>query len=150
MQHPRFDPSDQGAPQHRELKESPPPAHDPPFTSSYAAARAPTVVAAVFSAMTLHHLDDVDTVLARLVDCLKPGGILALADLDTEDGSFHRDNPEGVMHHGFDRTKLAATLRRLGLAGIEADTVHTVMKSTGQGEERPYTVFLLTAIKGRT
>jgi len=104
----------------------------------------------IFSAMTLHHLADVDTILGKLVHCLKPGGILALADLDSEDGSFHRDNPEGVMHHGFDRAQLAAALRGLGLGAVEAATVHTMMKTVGPGEQRPFTVFLLTAHKDRT
>ena len=104
----------------------------------------------IFSAMTLHHLADVDTILAKLVQCLKPGGILALADLDSEDGSFHHDNPEGVRHHGFDRTQLAAALRRLGLGAIESSTVHTVMKENAAGEKQPFPVFLLTAHKDRT
>jgi len=104
----------------------------------------------IFSAMTLHHIDDVELILGKIVDGLKPGGILALADLDSEDGSFHRDNPTGVMHHGFDRAQLTAALRRLGLKAITVDTVHTIMKTDGQGEKQPYPVFLLTAVKDRT
>ena len=34
---------------------------------------------------------------------LRPGGRLALADLDTEDGSFHDADAEGIYHLGFDR-----------------------------------------------
>ncbi|KGO34794.1 MAG: class I SAM-dependent methyltransferase [Desulfoprunum sp.] len=104
----------------------------------------------IFSAMTLHHIDEVELILGKIVEGLKPGGILALADLDSEDGSFHRDNPTGVMHHGFDRAQLTAALRRLGLKSITVDTVHTIMKTDGQGEKQPYPVFLLTAVKDRT
>jgi len=89
----------------------------------------------IFSAMTLHHIDEVELILGKIVEGLKPGGILALADLDSEDGSFHRDNPTGVMHHGFDRAQLTAALRRLGLKSITVDTVHTIMKTDGQGEK---------------
>jgi 2-polyprenyl-3-methyl-5-hydroxy-6-metoxy-1,4-benzoquinol methylase len=101
----------------------------------------------IFSAMTLHHLTDVDGILAKLFQCLKPGGILVLADLDEEDGSFHQDNPEGVMHHGFNREKLAGYLERLGLSSIQVSTVHTILKKNSQGGERAYPVFLMTAIK---
>ncbi len=101
----------------------------------------------IFSAMTLHHLADVDCILAKLFQCLKPGGILALADLDEEDGSFHQDNPEGVMHHGFNRKKLAGDLERLGFSSIRASTVHTIRRKNSQGDERPFPVFFMTAMK---
>ena len=99
----------------------------------------------VFSAMTLHHLAEVETVLGRLVSAVQPGGLLALADLDREDGSFHGDNREGVIHRGFDRDWLADLLTRQGCGGIAVRTVHTVVKPDAMGNPRPYPVFLLTA-----
>jgi len=101
----------------------------------------------IFSAMTLHHLENVQAVLAKLCDCLKPGSILALADLDEEDGSFHKDNPDGVMHHGFNRQKLARDLEMLGLLAIETSTVHTIRRPGSHGSERSFPVFLMTAEK---
>ena len=101
----------------------------------------------IFSAMTLHHLADVPTILKKFVHCLKPGGILVLADLDEEDGSFHQDNPEGVAHHGFNRRHLAGDLETLGLSRVQSETVHTIWKKTAAGGERPFTVFLLIATK---
>ncbi|MBI5591022.1 MAG: methyltransferase domain-containing protein [Deltaproteobacteria bacterium] len=101
----------------------------------------------IFSAMTLHHLTDVNGILAKFFQCLKPGGILALADLDEEDGSFHQDNPEGVMHHGFNRKKLAGDLEKIGFTSIQESTVHTILKKNNQGGERPYPVFLMIAMK---
>lgn len=101
----------------------------------------------IFSAMTLHHLADVEGILAKFYQCLKPGGLLALADLDEEDGSFHKDNPEGVMHHGFNRESLAGTLERLGFSAVRVSTVHTIRRGDGQGDERQYPVFLMTAVK---
>ena len=101
----------------------------------------------IFSAMTLHHLQDVQAVLAKLYDCLKPGGILALADLDEEDGSFHKDNPEGVMHHGFDRQRLARYLENLGLSAIKTSTVHTINRPGPDDREKSFPVFLMTAVK---
>jgi tRNA (cmo5U34)-methyltransferase len=101
----------------------------------------------IFSAMTLHHLADVGSILAKLFQCLKPGGIFALADLDEEDGSFHQDNPEGVMHHGFNRKKLAGDLERLGFSSVQASTVHTIRKKNSQDGERSFPVFFMTAMK---
>jgi cyclopropane fatty-acyl-phospholipid synthase-like methyltransferase len=101
----------------------------------------------IFSAMTLHHIADVEALLEKFIDCLKPGGLIALADLDEEDGSFHQDNPDGVMHHGFNRAALAENLKRLRFSGIQADTVHTIHRKDNQGNERPYPVFLMTAVK---
>jgi SAM-dependent methyltransferase len=92
----------------------------------------------IFSAMTLHHLADLDCILAKLFHCLKTGGIIALADLDEEDGSFHQDNPEGVMHHGFNREKLAGNLKRLGFSSVYVNTVHTIRRKNSQGDEKPY------------
>jgi len=58
-------------------------------------------VGLVVSAMTLHHLADVPAVLSKLATMLAPGGYIALADLVTEDGSFHGDMTS-VQHLGFD------------------------------------------------
>ncbi len=101
----------------------------------------------IFSAMTLHHLTDVTSILAKFFQALKPGGLVALADLDKEDGSFHEDNPEGVKHHGFNREILAGDLERIGFSSIHVSTVHTILRPNSQGEERPFPVFLMTAVK---
>ena len=59
----------------------------------------------IVSSMVLHHISDVPEALRRLRPCLRPGGWIALADLDTEDGTFHSDST-GVFHHGFDRGEI--------------------------------------------
>ena len=99
----------------------------------------------VFSSMTLHHIPDVAALLRVLHGLLKPDGWLALADLDAEDGSFHRPDVPGVMHHGFDRAALQADLRNAGYTDVRARTAHTVSKTAADGRERRYPVFLITA-----
>jgi len=99
----------------------------------------------IFSSMTLHHIPDVPALLHTLHGMLKPDGWLALADLDAEDGSFHRPDVPGVMHHGFDRGMLQAELRAAGCRDVHARTAHTVTKTTADGRERQYPVFLITA-----
>jgi 2-polyprenyl-3-methyl-5-hydroxy-6-metoxy-1,4-benzoquinol methylase len=40
----------------------------------------------IFSGMALHHVPDTDALLSAFIRLLAPGGFIALADLDTEDG----------------------------------------------------------------
>ncbi len=95
----------------------------------------------VVSSMTLHHVRDVPFVLGRLTSLLKPGGWLAVADLDTEDGSFHGDAPD-VFHHGFARTRISEWLVQAGLTRVSVNDAHLLRKETATGELRSYSVFL--------
>ncbi|MEJ2201007.1 MAG: class I SAM-dependent methyltransferase [Desulfuromonadaceae bacterium] len=96
----------------------------------------------IFASMVLHHIANTGELLERLKGSLKPGGFLALADLEPEDGSFH-DDPSGVSHQGFDPQQLLIQLQQLGFVALKAHTVHRIPKQR-DGEERPYPVFLLT------
>ncbi len=92
----------------------------------------------IFSAMTLHHVEKVEALLRRLADLLLPGGFLAIADLVTEDGSFHGANT--VPHPGFDPESLGASLSRLGLARTRWRIAHRLSR-----HGREYPIFLLCA-----
>lgn len=96
----------------------------------------------IMSAMAMHHVDDTDKLIARFAEHLKPGGRVALADLDREDGSFHPPETQGVFHAGFDRDALQDILVRHGFGNIRFVTAHTVVKEQGA-----YPVFLVTAAK---
>lgn len=99
----------------------------------------------IFSSMTMHHIPDVVALLRTFRGMLKPGGWLALVDLDSEDGSFHGRDVPGVMHHGFDRDALQAELRAAGFVETSARTAHTVSKTAADGRVSHYPVFLITA-----
>ena len=101
----------------------------------------------VFSSMVLHHIEATLTLLKHLEQSLKPGGFLALADLEKEDGTFH-DDPTGVAHHGFEPQALITMLERLGITALKARTVHMINKQHGD-DERTYPVFLITGRKLR-
>lgn len=96
----------------------------------------------IVSAMTLHHVEDTAALLRSFHRHLKDGGLVALADLDEEDGSFHPPETRGVFHNGFDRDELRAILQDQGFDRVEFSTAHTIA-----GEERDYPVFLVTARK---
>lgn len=100
----------------------------------------------IFTSMTLHHITDIETVLTRFSELLKEGGLLAVADLDAEDGSFHQAGSE-EQHHGFDRHKLTENLRQRNFVDIGFRTVHTISKKTEDGVLKNFTVFLATAEK---
>jgi len=97
----------------------------------------------VFLQMALHHIPDVAGFMARAYAVLKPGGHIALADLDTEDGSFH--GPEVTdVHLGFDRTEVVRMAESAGFIETVIETGH-VMDRVVEGKPRSYPVFLLTA-----
>ncbi len=94
----------------------------------------------IVSAMALHHVKDTERLLRTFWDHLAPGGRVGLADLDSEDGTFHPPDTEGVFHHGFDRDALTDQLTEAGFSKVRFTTACTVGR-----EERAYPVFLVTA-----
>lgn len=96
----------------------------------------------IMSAMAMHHVPDTAALLRRFAEHLEPGGRVALADLDKEDGSFHPPETQGVFHHGFDRDELRAMLATAGFEDIHFHTAHSVITENGE-----YPVFLVTARK---
>jgi 2-polyprenyl-3-methyl-5-hydroxy-6-metoxy-1,4-benzoquinol methylase len=100
----------------------------------------------IFSAMTLHHIEETELILKNLCQLLNDNGYLAIADLDSEDGTFHSAGA-GEKHHGFNRESLAEILENLGLSSIRFKTVHTVTRRSEDLKVRTYPVFLLTAQK---
>lgn len=92
----------------------------------------------IVTVLTLHHVEDVDRVLGRFADLLAPGGRVAVADLDAEDGSFHGDGFTG--HHGFERDDL---VRRLVAAGLDEVTVSDC--GVLERDEGTYPMFLAVA-----
>ena len=93
--------------------------------------------------MALHHVADLAPLFARFREHLRPGGRVALADLDLEDGTFHED-ATGVVHLGFERRAFAALLAAAGFVDVEMETATITRKA-----EHAYPVFLATARVGK-
>jgi len=98
----------------------------------------------IVCAMALHHVRDVALVLQRFRPLLAEGGVLTLADLDAEDGSFHADLT-GVEHHGFPRNQILNSLWEAGFRQVDIATAHTIEKPSLCGEPRRYPVFFMAA-----
>ncbi len=92
----------------------------------------------VCTLLTLHHITDVDALLARFHALVAPGGTLCISDLDTEDGSFHGAGFDG--HNGFDRTDLGQRLERAGFRDVSFTTPLSVERGG-----RTYPLFLAVA-----
>lgn len=98
-----------------------------------------------YSLLTLHHIHDVNNILAKFRDLLEPNGYLLIADLDQEDGSFHTDGTTDV-HLGFDREKLEKTVKAIGFENIKFLTAYEIKKKIGD-EQKTFPIFLMTAQK---
>ena len=101
----------------------------------------------VFASMVLHHIKEIHPLLQHFQQTLKPGGFLALADLEEEGGTFH-DDPTGVAHHGFNPRELMTLLEQLGFTALNKQIVHTIRKQRSS-VEHIFPVFLLTGQKTR-
>jgi len=95
----------------------------------------------ILTAMALHHVVDTEGLLRNFFSLLGSEGWLAIADLDSEDGSFH-SHPDGIPHLGFDRHALTTQLADGGFKGIQFTTATRVEKNG-----KTYPVFLVTAHK---
>jgi len=93
----------------------------------------------IVSSMTLHHVADVATLFHQFTQHLRPGGQVALADLDEEDGSFH-DATVSIHHQGFSRDQIQIWLKEAGFQEIKVETATVTQK-----EGKNYPVFLASA-----
>ena len=101
----------------------------------------------VFTSMAMHHIKDIPHLLGILNRLLNPGGYLAIADLDTEDGGFHGDIPD-VFHHGFARPAFAGLMETAGFSGINIVTAHILKKESAKtGLPADFPVFLAVGNK---
>jgi hypothetical protein len=76
-----------------------------------------------------------------LAGCVASGGWVAIADLESEDGSFH-DEP--VPHLGFNPANFLARMQRAGFDSVSQERVHVMQKPPGG---RSYPIFLAVARK---
>ncbi|SFZ98605.1 methyltransferase, putative [hydrothermal vent metagenome] len=95
----------------------------------------------IISSMTIHHVEDTKALFSKLFNMLNGNGSIAIADLDTENGTFHSDNT-GVYHYGFDRNELEKIAKEVGFKNIKFNLASTIEKP-----QATFTVFLMTAEK---
>ncbi len=96
--------------------------------------------------VTLHHLRDPDQFARAALQALRPGGHLAVIDLDYEGGEFHEDH-SGVHHHGFIRDELGQRFAAAGFEAVRFEDVPPIRKQARSGGVRDFPVFLMVAQK---
>ncbi|MDO9034297.1 MAG: methyltransferase domain-containing protein [Methanoregula sp.] len=99
----------------------------------------------IVSSMTLHHVSDIAAAARTFHELLLPGGRIAIADLDSDNGEFH-EAPGIAKHEGIDRKNLQQVFDEAGFDSVrfsQAATIHKTSSSTGK--PRDFTIFLMTA-----
>lgn len=94
----------------------------------------------VLALLALHHMGDVAAVITRTAELLKPGGHLALIDLDHDPGGhFHASVHDFHGHDGFSRDSVRRWLTDAGYVDVAISSAGTVVKEDGE-----YPMFLAT------
>ncbi len=100
----------------------------------------------ITSSMTLHHIREPKALISQFYAVLAPGGILAIADLDSDGGRFHDDNT-GVHHSGFERAAVRSLFAEAGFGEIRDSTATSLVKLGQDGMKRTFSVFLFIGRK---
>ena len=95
----------------------------------------------IVTSMTMHHIKDVKAMLTKFRKMLKKDGFIAIADLESEDGTFH-DTDTGVEHFGFDKDEFRNLAEDSGFKNSKIETVTKISKP-----HKDFNIFLLIAIK---
>lgn len=95
----------------------------------------------IYNQMVLHHVNDFEAIINAFYSLLNRGGYLAIADLYTEDGSFH--GADVKVHHGFDPEKLTEIFKEAGFQNISYKTCFEIKRESG----KTFPVFLMVGQK---
>ncbi|MEI6749213.1 MAG: class I SAM-dependent methyltransferase [Bacteroidales bacterium] len=97
----------------------------------------------IYTQMVMHHVIDIDSMFLKFRALLNTGGYLAIADLYSEDGSFHGAGFTG--HLGFDVEILSDKLKKIDFRNIRHQECYIMKKENDTGILKEYPIFLLTA-----
>ena len=97
----------------------------------------------IYSQMAFHHVTDAEKMIHKLHQLLNEKGILAVADLYTEDGTFHDAGFTG--YKGFDPEWLSNIMQQAGFRHVTYNTCFVQKKDNPGGPPKEYPVFLMIA-----
>ena len=98
-----------------------------------------------YSLLVLHHVQDVRDMLTKFHAVLKANGILVIADLDKEDGTFHHTGIS-YFHDGFARGELQQMVEEAGFGDVRFSDAYVIWRKV-DGVEKAFPVFLMSAGK---
>lgn len=97
----------------------------------------------VFSNMSFHHIENIPATLEHLYSITQPNAVMAIGDLCSEDGSFHRFDP--VPHRGFDTDELSEWVENAGFNVKSVHTYNLLRRERVEGKISEYEQFILVA-----
>ncbi len=100
----------------------------------------------ITSSMTMHHIENPVQLLKQFYSVITPGGVLCIADLDSDEGKFHEDKT-GVFHMGFHRDKMKKNFSEAGFKDITDFTAAEISKPDKDGNINKFSVFLISGRK---
>ncbi len=99
----------------------------------------------IYNQMVLHHISDIGSIFEKFYSLVSPDGYLVIADLYTEDGSFHGEGAD--VHLGFDPEALKEMLLKTGFKNVSYEQCYTVKRESAGAAPKLFPVFLLAASK---
>lgn len=93
----------------------------------------------VVTNMTMHHIKDINRFVQVLKNSLDKDGYLYIADLVTEDGTFHSMGNDDVEHLGFDKEFLLNVFKENDFVDIKYGIIQTIYK-----ENKSYRIFSIS------
>lgn len=102
---------------------------------------------AIATLMTLHHVEDVNQFFVESFNILDDSGVLIIADLLAEDGSFHKNNPAFNGHNGFDISELSDIAEKNGFIVQSVEQYYEIWQENFENEKVAYPLFFFVAIK---
>ena len=100
----------------------------------------------IIVSLTLHHVMDTALAAEIFYSLLNPGGTIAVADLDPDNGESH--GPEMTVHNGFVRENMREIFKIAGFTNIQFDNVATLTKVSSKTREiKDFPIFLMIAHK---
>jgi ubiquinone/menaquinone biosynthesis C-methylase UbiE len=101
----------------------------------------------IVSSMTMHHVRDTAGAARAFYSMLIPGGRIAIADLDLDNGEFH-ETPGIAEHEGIDRKYLQQVFEKAGFDSVRFLEAATIQKTSSHtGKLRDFAIFLMTAVR---
>jgi ubiquinone/menaquinone biosynthesis C-methylase UbiE len=97
----------------------------------------------IFTQMALHHVNDIEQLFGNFYKMLNHNGAIAIADLYTEDGSFHDEGFTG--HKGFNIKDLTLTLNKCNFQVSSVEQCFVIDRKISEEVTNQYPVFLLIA-----
>ena len=97
----------------------------------------------IFTQMVLHHVNDIEKLFGNFYKILNPNGFIVIADLYTEDGTFHEEGFSG--HNGFNVEDLTLTLNKCDFRVSTVEQCFTIDRKISEKVTHQYPLFLLIA-----